>query len=149
MATNEYWLLPVAFYFEVMFDNTKLSFKEVSGIQTEMELEEITEGGVNNYTHSLPKRIKHGNLVLKRALCTTKYTDVVWIRNILEGENMNMINPKNILISLLNVEGKTIASWSCQRAFPVKWNLDALDSEKNSVLIETIEFSYTKLIRQQ
>lgn len=66
MANN--WDLPVAFYFSVRLGFLELPFKEVSGLQVELELETIPEGGVNTHQHRLPKQLKHGNLVLKRAL---------------------------------------------------------------------------------
>ncbi len=142
-------LLPVPFYFEVVIGFWRLPFKEVSGLSSDMELEEITEGGGNDYSYYLPKRTKHGNLVLKRALRTVSYGDVVWIKNIVEGECMNMIEPKDILINLFDEKKVIISAWNCQNAFPVKWTIDSLDSEKNSVLIETIEFAYTKLSRSK
>lgn len=147
--SDGYWNLPVAFYFQVTLQNSQLAFKEVSGLSTEIELEEFTEGGLNEYVHKLPRQIKHGNLILKRALRTTKYNDVLWIRDIIEGVKFDAIKAKDILVSLLNADGQTMATWTCQNAFPVKWELDPLDSEKNSVLIENLEFSYTKLIRQR
>lgn len=147
--SNDYWNLPVAFYFQITLQNQSLAFKEVSGLSTEVELEEVVEGGLNEYVHKLPKQIKHGNLIFKRALRTTKYTDVIWIRDIVEGVKFDSIKTKDIVISLLNADEQALASWTCQKAFPVKWEIDSLDSERNSVLIETLEFSYTKLIRQR
>ncbi len=139
--------LPVAFHFEVVIGLWSLAFKEVSGLGFEMELEEVTEGGVNDYAYYLPKRAKHGNLILKRALRTIQYTDAIWIKSMVEGESLNTFITTPILINLLNENREIISAWSCLNAFPVKWTIDSLDSEKNSVLIETIEFAYTKQIR--
>lgn len=57
--------LPVAFYFSVNIENISFPFKEVSGLNVEMELETVDEGGLNTYQHQLPKQIRHGNLALK------------------------------------------------------------------------------------
>lgn len=141
------WELPVAFYFQVKIGNEEFAFKEVSGLSAEMETEPIPEGGVNDYVHLLPKQIKHGNLVLKRALMPTKRNDVVWIKKILEGDFSVAIQPRDVIVNLLGADGTPIYTWSCSRAYPVKWEVDTLDAEKNSVLIETLELAYTTIKR--
>lgn len=146
MAASK-WELPVAFYFQVTIGNQEYAFKEVSGLTTEMETEKIREGGVNNFEHELPKQMKHGNLILKRALSPVNQLDVKWIQQVLEGDFQLLISTKSILVKLLNNEGNTIYTWSCERAYPVKWEIEPLDSEKNSILIETIEFAYLQLKR--
>lgn len=141
--------LPVSFYFKVIIDkiDIPLSFKEVSGLSTEIELEKIQEGGQNEYEHQLPRQVKHSNLILKRALHPVKSQDVLWIKHIMLGNLIQPISPRNIQIQLMNADKAPIYTWLCVNAFPVRWEVDMLDSEKNSVLIETIEFSYTTLIR--
>ncbi len=52
-----------------------------------------------------------------------------------------------ITISLLDKEGAPIYTWVCTKAYPVKWEAEALDAEKNSVLIESVEFAYKILKR--
>jgi len=141
------WEIPVAFYFQVTLENQEYAFKEVSGLTTEMETEAIQEGGVNNYVHLLPKKMKHTNLVLKRALQPIQQADVKWIKSILEGDLQLNISTKSILVKLLNHEGTAIYTWSCENAYPIKWEIENLDSEKNSVLIETLEFAYAQLKR--
>ncbi len=143
--------LPVAFYFQVTIDkvDTPLLFKEVTGLSAEMELEKVQEGGLNNYEHQLPKQIKHNNLVLKRALNYVEDKDVMWIKHILQGDLTQSIIPRNIHIQLLNAERNPIYTWLCVKAYPVKWDVEPLDAEKNSVLIESIEFTYTTLMRWQ
>lgn len=144
---NTGWDLPVSFYFKVKIGNDEFAFKEVSGLSAQMETESISEGGVNNFTHLLPKQIKHSNLVLKRALMPIKGSEVKWIQRILEGDFSLMISTRTILILLLNNEGSTIYTWTCQNAYPVKWEVESLDSEKNNILIESIEFAYSTLKR--
>ena len=39
-------------------------FKEVSGLQVETEVENIEEGGVNDYVHKLPKRTNYENTAI-------------------------------------------------------------------------------------
>ena len=141
------WTLPVSFYFKVKIGNDEFAFSEVSGLSAELETESISEGGVNNFMHLLPKQIKHSNLVLKRALMPVSSTDIKWIRRIIEGDFSMLISTKTITVQLLNSEGNSIYNWTCQNAYPVKWDIQSLDSEKNNILIETLEFAYTMLTR--
>lgn len=142
------WDLPVAFYFQVRFDTEEIAFKEVSGLNTEMELETISEGGENTYQHVLPKQIKHGNLILKRAQLPIDCSFIGWIKSILESNFSNPIKYKDLVICLLNSDGAPAYTWNCEKVFPVKWETDSLDAEKNTILIETVEFAYSSLKRQ-
>ena len=144
---NTGWDLPVSFYFRVKIGNDEFAFKEVSGLSVEMQTESISEGGVNNFTHLLPKQIKHSNLVLKRALVPLKTSEVKWIQRILEGDLSLMVSTRTITVQLLNSEGSTIYTWTFQNAYPVKWEVGSLDSEKSNILIESLEFAYTTIKR--
>jgi phage tail-like protein len=143
------WDLPVAFYFSVVFPGSlELEFKEVSGLSVELEYETVAEGGVNYFEHKLPKKSKHGNLVLKRALQPIAFSLIeIWIKSTIEYGFSVPIIPVPISIFLKNAQGIPIRGWACTNAYPVKWETDSLDSEKNTVLIETIEFAYQELIR--
>lgn len=163
-AIDTQWKIPVAFYFQVEIGPDEVAFKEVSGLSSEMELETIQEGGVNEYEHRLPKQIKHGNLILKRALMPVAGNSMVkWIRDVLEDGNffhpITQLFPltQNIRISLLSLRKKPgdeeemetvpIYRWECTHAYPVKWETEGLDAEKNSILIESVEFAYSSLKR--
>lgn len=162
-AIDTQWKIPVSFYFQVEIGSDGIAFKEVGGLNSEMEVETVQEGGVNEYEHRLPKQIKHGNLVLKRALMPVKDNPIVtWIKSILEGGAFfsGQQDPlaRTIKISLLSLkiikeDNKEVTKkyplyvWECAQAFPVKWEAEALDAEKNSVLIESVEFVYSTLKR--
>src|SRR5207248_325724 len=47
------------------------AFTEVSGLSVSIDVEELAEGGQNQYTHKLPGRMKWPNLVLKRGITET------------------------------------------------------------------------------
>lgn len=142
------WTLPVSFYFKVKIGNEEFAFKEVSGLNVEMEIETLKEGGVNNYEYKLPKQIKHTNLVLKRAILPVKNNLIVWIRGIMEGDFSSPLKPRDIVVSLLDHEGNPLNTWTCEKAYPVKWDIESMDSEKNNIMIESIEFVYQSLKRQ-
>lgn len=144
--------LPVAFHFSVSFSGdgpavSDAAFQEVSGLESGMDLETITEGGENRFVHQLPKPSKPSNIKLKRGL-TAKSSDLVkWCKSTIEIDFAKAITPKDMLISLLDKDADPVASWSITRAFPVKWTVGGFDAMKNEVAIETIELAYATLKR--
>jgi hypothetical protein len=59
---------PVCFYFEVKITGIQAesdaSFAEADGLESELGIMEIKEGGENRYSHRLPDRATHGKLTL-------------------------------------------------------------------------------------
>ncbi|MCF6257978.1 MAG: phage tail protein [Gammaproteobacteria bacterium] len=137
---------PSAFYFKVVFATTlgfaDTSFQEVSGIGSEMETEDLSEGGENRFVHRLPKSLKHPRLVLKRGVAEIYSPLVIWCRSVLEGQFIEPIKPTTIVVSLMNEVGMPMRTWSFVNAFPVSWEVEAFNSTKNEVAIEKIELSY-------
>ncbi len=144
---------PPAFYFKVVFSHTAglsdTAFQEVSGIGTQMETEDVTEGGENRFIHHLPKGVKHPNLVLKRGIAKTTSPLVLWCRQTLEAGLMLPILPQHIIVFLLNERGIPTRSWSFSNAYPINWEVEAFNSTKNEVAIEKIELSYNYSMRIQ
>ena len=137
---------PSAFYFTVGFSpagDEDTSFQDVSGIGSEMDTEDVVEGGENRYVHRLPKGVKHSTLVLKRGIATMDSPLVTWCRDVLEADLASSIKPKEMTISLLNEFKDPIRSWSFANVYPVNWEVENFNSTKNEVAIESIELSYT------
>lgn len=145
----DFYIPPVAFFFEVDVDGGQKndsSFKEVSGIEIEMDVEEISEGGNNNYRHRLPGRSRYHNLVLKRGLVKENTALHEWITNsILSEANLDEpIEKKKITVNLNNPDGTPVLSWSFENAYPVKWSVSSFNSQENSLVVETLEFAFQK-----
>lgn len=139
---------PVAFYFNVTFEGLiETSFQEVSGLQLEMETETIKEGGESSFSYQVPTRRKHGNLVLKRSLMPLPHVLETYVVKVLENNGSAQIVPVNLTISLLDAGHFPLNNWSVLNAYPVKWDISALNSQKNELVIETLEMAYTNLIR--
>lgn len=144
---------PVAFHFSVMFMGVMppvpdMAFQEVSGLESVLETEAVTEGGENRFVHQLPKPAKRGNLKLKRGMSTYASGLVQWCKSTIEGDFAQAIQPKDITVSLLNEMRLPVAVWSIGNAYPVKWTLGAFDAMKNELAVETIELAYTTLERK-
>ena len=142
---------PVAFHFSVSISGASSSadgaFQEVGGLEAEMDLETVTEGGENRFVHRLPKAVKHPNLKLKRGLTPNNSDIVKWCKDALEVDLAKTIKPKDITISLLDEDASPAATWAITNAYPVKWSVGGRDAMKNELAIETIELAYNTLKR--
>ena len=136
---------PAAFYFRVVFEATRgkvdTSFQEVSGINATIETEEVPEGG-ELFPHRLPKAVKYDNLILKRGIAELSSPLVKWCKSVLETNFISPVAPRSIRVFLLDEKKVPRRAWMFANAFPVKWQVDAFNSVKNEVAIETIEFTY-------
>lgn len=136
----------VGFYFVVGFNspnsNIDGKFQEVSGISNEMGSELVTEGGESRFQWQLPKVNKPSNLVLKRGVLTKKSALATWVNETLSSGLQEPIKPKTIYVSLLGAEGKFLIQWVFLNARPAKWQFSNLNSMKNEILTESIEFAY-------
>lgn len=137
---------PAAFHFTVTFGtaarDADCSFREVGGISAEMETETVVEGGENRFVHQLPKAVKHQRLVLKRGVAPFGSRLVTWCREVLEGDLSRAVSPKTMHVHLLDEKGEPLRSWSFENAFPVKWEVEPFQSDKNEVALEKIELTY-------
>lgn len=153
MKNKPTFSFPVAFYFDVEFKKGSyviaIPFQEVSGLTVEMETEEIKDGGENGFSYHVPTRMKHNNLVLKRALAPVKNDFLEGLASRpLNGDPIASMTLFDITVSLLSEENEPLRAWLLTGAYPVKWDLVPFGSAKNEIAIETIEFAYTKLQRK-
>lgn len=137
---------PAAFFFSVSIDTSTrdadCSFQEVSGIGAEMETETVVEGGENRFVYQLPKAVKHQRLVLKRGVAPFSSRLVTWCREVLEGDLARPLSPKTMHVNLLDEKGEPLRGWSFEHAYPVKWEVEPFQSNKNEVALEKIELTY-------
>lgn len=58
-------------------------------------------------------------------------------------------SPRDIHISLLGAGNqKILASWNVIQAFPISWELSALNSKTNELAIETLTLNYRHFKRE-
>lgn len=127
-------------------------FQKVRGINTEVQLETISEGGQNLHRYHLPNQINYNNLTLERGV-VSPIVSRVSPTELLSPLNLEFNNtfsrfqftPSNVLITLFkNDQGIPAASWLFFKAYPVKWSVSDLDATSNSVLIDTMELAYSR-----
>jgi phage tail-like protein len=138
---------PSAFYFKVVFGatltSTDTSFQDVTGISSEIETEQLVEGGENRFVHKLPKGVRHPNLELKRGIADMDSPLVVWCMSVFEMDFIEPIVPQPVAVYLMNEDQEPIRAWMFENAYPVKWDVESFNSTKNEVAIEKIVLSYS------
>lgn len=134
----------VGFHFLVEFNgiddltDNDTRFREVSGLNSEIGVEELKEGGENRFAHRLPNPAKYSNLVLKRGL-VTETALINWFRDAIENFEFD---PLAVKITLLNEESDPLVNWNFVDAYPVKWSVSNLNAQKNELMVDTIELAY-------
>ncbi len=115
-------------------------FQSVSGLSTEIETEEYSEGGENRFKHQLPNKAKYSNLVLKRGVIVSS-DFISWCRNSMENFEFET---RDLVITLQGGEESSASSmvWNVVGAYPVKWEVSEFNAEENKLAIETIELKY-------
>jgi phage tail-like protein len=138
MTTGERVDPYLGFRFGVEFDHVQVGgFTSVSGLEMTLETEEYQEGGVNDYTHTLPKRTTTPNLTLERGVVDR--TDLWdWIEKSRDG----IIERRNVTVVLLDSEKRGIRSWQCKQAYPVKWSGPEFSADQSAVAMESLELTH-------
>ncbi|SDC93049.1 conserved hypothetical phage tail region protein [Sphingomonas sp. YR710] len=122
--------------------NIDAAFQEVSGIDPRIDIEDVREGGTSSYVHQLPGVTKHSNLILKRGYVTLGSPLADWAAQTVGSTLGTAIKTETLNVFLLGPAGEVLVTWSFANAWPVKWEVGALDSsDKTSVLTETLEIS--------
>jgi phage tail-like protein len=114
-------------------------FTSCSGLEVTRETKDVEEGGINDYVHVLPGRLRHSRLVLKRGIITTSFM-WEWLH---WGMHDVSVMKMPIVIMLYSVDGIPTRVWAVTDAYPVKWSAGELKSDANQVAVETVEFAHS------
>lgn len=132
-----------AFSFVVQIDDIQEAvFTECTLPTLEVEVEEEKEGGYNDGTHLLPKRVKRGNLTLKRGLASGS-TLLRWYMDVLQGDLSK--TRRQVSVTLYDSQGTAVMRWDLSNAYPTKWTGPTLNAGNSSVAVETLELAYESL----
>lgn len=113
-------------------------FLECGGLVIEREVYDIHEGGVNDYVHKRPGKLKLTNITLKRGLTYDREL-WNWCRH---GMYDGMVKRKNLSIIIGNAEYLKVKQWDVFGAFPVKWELVSLNASTMEIAWEQIELAH-------
>ncbi|RUS46156.1 phage tail protein [Cohnella sp. AR92] len=109
-------------------------FSEVTGLESEIVLEEFAEGGQNQFVHRLPGRVRFQPLVLKRGMTLTNEL-WYWYANVMRGS----IERKSGSIILYDEYDEEFRRWNFYDAYPTKWIGPTLNAASSEVAFESIE----------
>jgi phage tail-like protein len=117
-------------------------FTEVTGLQSEVEVEDYREGGMNGFVHKLAGPVRYpSNLVLKRGVMSIDGL-LGWYLLVMNG----VISPKLVSIILQDTSGEDARRWDFWGAYPVRWYSPQLRATSNDVAVETLELVHKGLI---
>lgn len=142
-SSSQTYYPPVGFHFSVVFDLPGISdldfkFKEVSGMNMELEEESVTEGGENRFIQKLPVRARYPDLILKRGLLTNSVL-YKWCEDAIV--NLDIL-PITVWVNLLNELHEPLQQYVFQNAWPKKWSISDFNAESSDVVLETLELAY-------
>jgi len=141
----------VNFHFKVQFDfdtdgnSIDVGFQSVTGLYSTLETETLREGGENRFTHVLPVRRKFGPLVLKRGLLMPQ--DSMLTQYFKQAFENDLFTPfKLVTVHLLDETHQSLMHWEINNVWPLSWKICELNAMEGTVLIETLELNYNRLI---
>lgn len=131
------------FMFEV--DGLEIGqFMEVSGLEVEVSVESIEEGGENGFVHRLPGRMSWPNITLKRGV--TQADNLFGWLNKSSGEQFsqagNKLTRSTAAITLVGAAGKRLRAWNVVEAFPVKWKGPDFSAGSDDSATEQLEIAH-------
>ena len=124
-------------------------FQECTGLDIEMDVQELMEGGRNDGTVRLAGRGKYTNIVLKRGMLFpddgTINSDLWgWLQGILSG--VRPVARYNGIIEVLSADrNDTVATWSFDRGLPSKIAGPQLNSKTGEIAIEELTIAHEGL----
>lgn len=113
-------------------------FSEVTGLQATTQVEDYREGGVNDFTHKLPKETSYENLILKKGM-TDSENLWNWHQGVVAGKFIRA----TVHIIMLKDRSEDVAhTWSIKEAYPVKWTGPEFKADANAIAIESLELAH-------
>lgn len=133
------------FHFQVEWGGTKIGFTEISGLDSELEVIEYRQGASPEYSKiKMPGLRKYSNITLKRGMFGGDNEYYEWLNSV----QMNVIERRDITISLLNENHEPVVVWKVRNAFPTKVQSTDLKADGNEVAIESMEIVHEGLTIQ-
>jgi phage tail-like protein len=123
------------------------SFSEISGLEASVSTVDIREGGQNAFVHRLPTGSTQKNVVMKRGVVSQYSAMADWASSTIGSTLANPIATKTLVVMLLGPDHMPKFAWNIRRAWPVRWDWGTLNSTRNEVMVESLEFSHSGVSR--
>jgi len=124
-------------------------FQECTGLDIEMDVQEVVEGGRNNGVVRLVGRGKYSNIVLKRGMLFPEGGTVStelwgWLQGILNGVRP-VVRYDGVIQVLSQDMGQTVATWTFDRGLPAKIVGPQLNAKTGEIAIEELTIAHEGL----
>ncbi len=150
-------VLLTTFRFEVSFDRASGTgpqrlgdggFQEVTGLEVEMDVTDLEEGGRNDAVTRRIGRAKFQPLVCKRGMFGPASGDAEqelwqWLHDIVSG--VRPVRRYNGTVKVQDQAGSTMAAWRFLRAVPSKIVGPQLNAKTGDIAIEELHLSHEGL----
>lgn len=113
------------------------TFTGVDGLQAEYEVDEVKEGGNNDFVHKLPTRLKFTNVKLTRAVDQQSGPMAAWF-----GEQQRKVARHTASITAYDGSKTVIAVWDLVGVIPLKYTGPKLDANGSTAATETLELAH-------
>ena len=131
----------VSFRYSVSFGGSDIGFSEVSGLTLEYEVIKYRDGLSKQYGEmKMPGRPKVSDVTLKKGIFPSDNEFYKWIIT-----DHNKLERKDVLVNLLDEEGKPKMTWKLLKAWPMKVEGPSLKGDSNEVAIESITLAYEEM----
>ncbi len=128
------------FRFTVKIDGIdSAAFTECTLPSLQVETQDLTEGGQNEFVHKLPVRVKAGPVKLRHGI--TKDKELLnWYMQVLRGDMKKAM--RTVSVVMYDSKLKPVATWTFNRAYPIKWSGPALKASDQAIAIEELEIAH-------
>ncbi len=72
---------------------------------------------------------------------------IAWCRDVLEGGLSRPLDTRNLTVCLLDETGVPLRTWSIRNAYPVKWDMDPFQADKDDIIIDKLELACSASLR--
>lgn len=135
-------LTTASFRFVVAIDGSPTAaFTECTLPTIEWDAEEVKEGGLNTYVHQLPGQRKQSTVTLKNGVGIVSDLMSWYIMTMNER-----FRRRRVTITLLNRYHAPVMVWHIENAYPLKWTGPQLQSDTNTIAIQTLELACGEVI---
>lgn len=127
-----------------------IGFAEVSGLNSELEMEEYREGGRNIGPRRFPKWGRFPNLIFRRGVTSDTQLWDWWSDVITHSYTLKpTVHPprRDGVILLEDHTHRSIAAWFFSNALPERLVGPGLNARSSEIAIETLELSHEGLLR--
>jgi phage tail-like protein len=142
MPSSDEWLggdPPIASRFLFEVDGVEIGiFKEVKGLEANVGVEEIKEGGQNSFVRKVPGRMTWPEITFRRGLTESDALFEWFSKSSGTGfaGNQNSLKRTKATITAITHTGARLRSWHLVDAFPIKWRGPESFSVDNKVPLE-------------